>query len=149
MQLEQALQTQTGGMFGHQVISNSTLTAIMETKDARIATLEKEINLLETELERARISALSLRESLLLSSPIITQQPLSALTPLQLFSAELSSRMPPEPVPPPAPALPPLPAPALVSAPSYNRQETNLKRQVSFLLNNVQIRKDGKMTVIM
>lgn len=142
--MEQALHTHSGTThYSGSVIGNSTITAIMETKDARIATLEKEVNLLEQELDRARISALSLRESLLLSSPVIAQS--AGWTP----GSDLINRMPPEPAPPPAPALPPPPAPALVSAPSYTKQETNLKRQVSFLLNNVQIRKDGKMTVIM
>lgn len=34
--------------------SNATLKAILETKDARITTLEKEVDLLEDELERIR-----------------------------------------------------------------------------------------------
>lgn len=49
MQLEKAFHSQSSGG-----PSNSTLTAILETKDARIATLEKEVSLLEHELDRLR-----------------------------------------------------------------------------------------------
>lgn len=49
MQLEKAFHIQNSG--GQ---TNSTLTAILETKDARIATLEKEVKLLEHELDRQR-----------------------------------------------------------------------------------------------
>lgn len=52
MELEKAYQTQSAG-----VASSGTLTAILETKDARIATLEKEVGLLEQELDRMRLYA--------------------------------------------------------------------------------------------
>lgn len=52
MELEKAYQTQNVG-----VASGGTLTAILETKDARIATLEKEVGLLEQELDRMRLYA--------------------------------------------------------------------------------------------
>jgi len=52
MELEKAYQTQNVG-----VASSGTLTAILETKDARIATLEKEVGLLEQELDRMRLYA--------------------------------------------------------------------------------------------
>lgn len=52
MELEKAYQTQNVG-----VSSSGTLTAILETKDARIATLEKEVGLLEQELDRMRLYA--------------------------------------------------------------------------------------------
>lgn len=52
MELEKAYQTQGAG-----VASSGTLTAILETKDARIATLEKEVGLLEQELDRMRLYA--------------------------------------------------------------------------------------------
>jgi hypothetical protein len=51
VQLEKAYTQNSSGP------SNSTLTAILETKDARIATLEKEVALLEQELDRIRESA--------------------------------------------------------------------------------------------
>lgn len=51
MQLEKAYTQNSSGP------SNSTLKAILETKDARIATLEKEVALLEQELDRIRESA--------------------------------------------------------------------------------------------
>ncbi|KAG8317700.1 ethionine resistance protein [Homalodisca vitripennis] len=50
-----ALQTQLEKAFQNQNLggpTNSTLTAILETKDARIATLEREVKLLEQELDR-------------------------------------------------------------------------------------------------
>lgn len=52
LELEKAYQTQNAG-----VTSSGTLTAILETKDARIATLEKEVGLLEQELDRMRLYA--------------------------------------------------------------------------------------------
>lgn len=51
MQLEKAYNQNSSGP------SNSTLTAILETKDARIVTLEKEVALLEQELDRIRETA--------------------------------------------------------------------------------------------
>lgn len=47
------------------VPGSTTLTAIMETKDARITTLEKEVVLLETELHRIKECGGRLREQLL------------------------------------------------------------------------------------
>lgn len=42
------------GPAGCNIYTNSTLTAILETKEARITTLEKEVDLLEKELSRIR-----------------------------------------------------------------------------------------------
>ena len=51
---------------------NSTLTAILETKDARIATLEKEVALLEQELDRIReCGVLGPARAVLLASPTL------------------------------------------------------------------------------
>lgn len=49
MQLEKGLIRESEG-----TQTNSTLTAILETKDARISTLEKALALMEEELNRAR-----------------------------------------------------------------------------------------------
>ena len=49
MQLEKGLIRESEG-----TKTNSTLTAILETKDARITTLEKALALMEEELSRAR-----------------------------------------------------------------------------------------------
>lgn len=65
MQLEKALQNSGGA-------HNSTLTAILETKDARIATLEREVKLLEQELDRHR--DLGIRETFL-TSPLLDPIP--------------------------------------------------------------------------
>lgn len=73
--------------------SSSTVRVLLDTKDARIATLEREVRLLEGEVERLGGNVM----------PIATPTP-----------------------PPPAPATP-------------------FKRQVSFLLNDVQIGKDGSV----
>lgn len=112
MQLEKAIHTPSP--------SSSTYKAIMETKDARIATLEKEVALLEREIHR------SFRDSgsaLFVGSPLVpVAMDATGAPPLPL---------PPAPIPPPP------------------KHDTSFKRQVSFLLNNVQIRKDGKVTVIM
>lgn len=70
--------------------SSSTVRVLLDTKDARIATLEREVRLLEGEVERLGGNVM----------PIAT------------------------PTPPPA---------------------TPFKRQVSFLLNDVQIGKDGSV----
>lgn len=72
--------------------SSSTVRVLLDTKDARIATLEREVRLLESEVER------------------------------------LGGGTHP---PPPAPADSPMVLP--------------FKRQVSFLLNDVQIGKDGSV----
>lgn len=72
--------------------SSSTVRILMDTKNARIATLEREVALLEREVERLGGGSLP---------------------------------------PPPPPMETPLMAP--------------LKRQVSFLLNDVQIGKDGNV----
>jgi len=52
LQLEKAYQSNLQSTILNP--PNSTLTAILETKDARIATLEKEVALLEQELDRIR-----------------------------------------------------------------------------------------------
>lgn len=51
------------------VPGNSTLTAILETKDARIQTLERQVHLLESELQRIRDCGGRLREQLLHAVP--------------------------------------------------------------------------------
>lgn len=51
-ELEKAYEQ--GGHAGANLHTNSTLMAILETKDARISTLEKEVDLLEKELARIR-----------------------------------------------------------------------------------------------
>lgn len=114
MQLEKAIHTPSP--------SSSTYKAIMETKDARIATLEREVALLEREMQRAIV-----RES---GSALFL-----AGSPLVPFHTD-------------ALGAPPLPLPP-ASLPPPPKHDTSFKRQVSFLLNNVQIRKDGKVTVIM
>lgn len=73
LQLEKAFQNQN---FGGP--TNSTLTAILETKDARIATLEKEVNLLEQELDRLRECG---GRDHLLPSPLLEPQPHITATP--------------------------------------------------------------------
>jgi hypothetical protein len=50
---------------GGGVPGSSTLTAILETKDARIQTLERQIQLLEMELQRIKDCGGRLREQLL------------------------------------------------------------------------------------
>lgn len=77
--------------------SSSTLNVLLDTKDARIATLEREVRLLEGEVER--LGGGTQPPSL---AAVLTAEPTLAL---------------------------PMP----------------LKRQVSFLLNNVQIGKDGSV----
>ncbi|KAH0554251.1 hypothetical protein KQX54_008792 [Cotesia glomerata] len=52
------------------VPGSSTLTAILETKDARIQTLEKEVSLLEAELQRIRECGGKLREQLLKATAV-------------------------------------------------------------------------------
>lgn len=52
------------------VPGSTTLTAIMETKDARITTLEKEVALLETELQRIKECGGRLREQLLQATAV-------------------------------------------------------------------------------
>lgn len=52
------------------VPGSTTLTAILETKDARIQTLEKEIGLLEAELQRIRECGGKLREQLLRATAV-------------------------------------------------------------------------------
>lgn len=134
MQLEKAIHTPSP--------SSSTYKAIMETKDARIATLEKEVALLEREIQRAmlRESGSSLYLATL-GSPLVSAPP----PPLPMVpSLPLSLAMPLHMHLPP---LPPLPAPITTPVPKHT--DTSFKRQVSFLLNNVQIRKDGKVSVIM
>lgn len=74
--------------------SSSTVRVLLDTKDARIATLEREVNLLEREVERLGGGAMELP-----------------------LAASASSDLPQAP----------------------------LKRQVSFLLNDVQIGKDGSV----
>lgn len=65
-----------GTVFGGSVAvpggvpGSTTLTAIMETKDARIATLEKEVALLETELQRIKECGSRLREQLLQATAV-------------------------------------------------------------------------------
>lgn len=113
MQLEKAIHTPSP--------SSSTYKAIMETKDARIATLEKEVALLEREIQRSIVRDSG--SALFLGSPLV-------------------------PVATDAIGVPPLPLPP-VPIPPPPKHDTSFKRQVSFLLNNVQIRKDGKVTVIM
>ncbi|KAK0077378.1 hypothetical protein PV325_004023, partial [Microctonus aethiopoides] len=49
---------------------STTLTAILETKDARIQTLEKEVSLLEAELQRIRECGGRLREQLLKATAV-------------------------------------------------------------------------------
>lgn len=52
------------------VPGSTTLTAIMETKDARIQTLEKEVGLLEAELQRIKECGGRLREQLLKATAV-------------------------------------------------------------------------------
>ncbi|CAH2242252.1 jg25185 [Pararge aegeria aegeria] len=92
VQLERALAA--AGLPGGS--AGATLTAVLETKEARIATLERQVALLEGEL------------------------------------AALGS--------PPPPSL----APSHASL--YDKADPPFKRQVSFLLNDVRITKDGRMT---
>ncbi|CAH0551854.1 unnamed protein product [Brassicogethes aeneus] len=80
--------------------SSSTVKVLLDTKDARIATLEREVNLLESEVERLGGG---------------THPPPPAPTDLQMAAYA---------------------SPALLPA---------FKRQVSFLLNDVQIGKDGNV----
>ncbi|KPJ18585.1 ERC protein 2, partial [Papilio machaon] len=95
-QLERALAA--AGLPGGS--AGATLTAVLETKEARIATLERQVALLESEL------------------------------------AALAS--------PPPPAL------ALALAPShaslFDKADPPFKRQVSFLLNDVRVTKDGRVS---
>lgn len=93
-QLERALHGQTLQQLGP---GTSTVTAILETKDARIANLEREVALLEAEL-------------------------------------------------PTRPSSSPLPADPLLF---YSKHDPSFKRQVSFLIDNVQVKKDGQMNFIM
>lgn len=92
LQLERALAA--AGLPGGS--AGATLTAVLETKEARIATLERQVALLEGELA-------------MLGSP---------------------------------------PPPSLTMAPShgslYDKVEPPFKRQVSFLLNDVRVMKDGR-----
>lgn len=67
LQLEKAFQNQNSGG-----PTNSTLTAILETKDARIATLEKEVKLLEQELDRLRDMGV---RDMYLTSPLLEPLP--------------------------------------------------------------------------
>lgn len=91
-QLERALAA--AGLPGGS--AGATLTAVLETKEARIATLERQVALLESEL--------------------------AAL------------------VSPPPPSL----APSHASL--YDKAEPPFKRQVSFLLNDVRVMKDGRLS---
>lgn len=93
-QLERALHGQTLQQLGP---GTSTVTAILETKDARIANLEREVALLEAEL-------------------------------------------------PARPSSSPLPSDPLLL---YSKIDPSFKRQVSFLFDNVQVKKDGQMNIIM
>lgn len=77
--------------------SSSTLNVLLDTKDARIATLEREVRLLECEVERLGGGTLP-----------------PPMAPITMGESALALPMP-------------------------------LKRQVSFLLNNVQIGKDGSV----
>lgn len=79
--------------------SSSTLNVLLDTKDARIATLEREVRLLEGEVERLGGGGGTQPPSLV---TVVTAEP------------TMAAQMP-------------------------------LKRQVSFLLNNVQIGKDGSV----
>lgn len=90
-QLERALAA--AGLPGGS--AGATLTAVLETKEARIATLERQVALLESEL------------------------------------AALGS--------PPPPSL------AISHASLYDKADPPFKRQVSFLLNDVRITKDGRV----
>lgn len=93
VQLERALAA--AGLPGGS--AGATLTAVLETKEARIATLERQVALLESEL--------------------------AAL------------------VSPPPPSL----APSHASL--YDKADPPFKRQVSFLLNDVRVMKDGRTSV--
>lgn len=67
LQLEKAYHTQQAS-----APPNSTLTAILETKDARITTLEKEVALLEQELDRIReCGVLGPARAVLMASPTL------------------------------------------------------------------------------
>lgn len=93
--------------------SSPTVRVLLDTKDARIATLEKEIRLLERELLR-------------LEAPVIHRQPsLVTLLPRSAAASyvDLAAAVPYVPQAPQAP----------------------LKRQVSFLLNDVKVGKDGSV----
>lgn len=92
VQLERALQA--AGLPGGS--AGATLTAVLETKEARIATLERQVALLEGEL------------------------------------AALGS--------------PPPPSFAPSNASIYDKVEPPFKRQVSFLLNDVRVMKDGRLS---
>lgn len=83
--------------------SSSTLNVLLDTKDARIATLEREVRLLEGEVER-------------------------------LGGGGGGGGTQPPPM-----------APVVVTAEPTFALPMPLKRQVSFLLNNVQIGKDGSV----
>lgn len=166
MQLEKAIHTPSP--------SSSTYKAIMETKDARISNLEREVALLERELQRRALplplratsltgdSALSgSAAALLLGSPATAATAAAALmaaVPPPPAPASLPGLQLAPPLPPPLPTIPPLPSlplslpqpfTVLTPVPMSHKHDTSFKRQVSFLLNNVQVRKDGKVTVIM
>lgn len=81
--------------------SSSTLNVLLDTKDARIATLEREVRLLEGEVER-------------------------------LGGVGGGGTQPP-------------PLATVLTAEPTTAMPMPLKRQVSFLLNNVQIGKDGSV----
>lgn len=151
MQLEKAIHTPSP--------SSSTYKAIMETKDARIATLEKEVALLEREIQRyiAKESGSSLHlfnagSPLFPAAFAITPSAMPSAVSRQMMTTPLPPLLPlPAPMPPPIPPPPPLPQSSIFQSqtPHLKHTDTSFKRQVSFLLNNVQIRKDGKVTVIM
>lgn len=138
--------------------SSSTIKVLLDTKDARIATLEREVDLLERELERAESqSALAMAAATTYHYPP-TYLPLStgfqsypsAITPT---ISQMVQPILPQPAPlrthPSLPSLlhPTTPTHLEAALPSATTQQprptTPLKRQVSFLLNDVQVGKDG------
>jgi len=82
------------------VPGSTTLTAIMETKDARITTLEKEVALMEAELQRIKECSGRLREQLLKaiavpnSGDTIQQQQLSITQPTGLGGQQQPGTLP-------------------------------------------------------
>lgn len=119
--------------------SSSTVRVLLDTKDARIATLEREVTLLEREVERLGIGH---QMMMMLEYPLATPAPASSLPQLhqlphhQLLPAATSTT-----------DLHLLPtATGTLGTAAFTAASTStvpLKRQVSFLLNDVQIGKDG------
>lgn len=132
------------------VPGSTTLTAILETKDARIQTLEKQVELLEAEHERIKDCSGRVREQLLrvislpnnlnqsfmttgVSNPFVdyrlnqhqsyaAQQQQAAMRHLKLIEPAAKGGL-------------------ILHAHNFNKLDANFKRQVSFFINNVRIQK--------